>query len=165
MDLELNKALKQIKERVDEIFLENKLVKNKDEILDIYFKIMDFLRVSDFYCDTHRLLGKINNDDVIISYNCLDASKFILETINESIYGITFFSATLYPITYYMDLLTKGNGKYLQLQSPFDPNNLQIIINKVFIRFKSCVCKNAFSFFVCCSCIDFISKTVYIFHL
>ena len=130
MDLELNKALKQIKERVDEIFLENKLVKNRDEILDIYFKIMDFLRVSDFYCDTHRLLGKINNDDVIISYNCLDASKFILETINESIYGITFFSATLYPITYYMDLLTKGNGKYLQLQSPFDPNNLQIIINK-----------------------------------
>ena len=29
-----------------------------------------------------------------------------------------------------MDLLTKGNGKYLELLSPFDPNNLNIIINK-----------------------------------
>ena len=130
MDLELNKALKHIKERVDEILIENKTLQNKDEILDIYFKILDFLRIADYYCDTHRMLGKINNDDISVSYNCLDASQFLLSTIKESIYGITFFSATLYPITYYMDLLTKGNGKYLQLLSPFNPDNLQIIINK-----------------------------------
>ena len=130
MDNELNKILRNIKDRVDEIFNENKVIKNKDEILEVYFKILDFIRISEYFCDTHRLLGKIENDSVSLSYTCLDASKFILSTINESIHGITFFSATLYPITYYMDLLTKGNGKYLQLPSPFDPNNLSIIINK-----------------------------------
>ena len=130
MDIELNKILRNIKDRVDEILYENKVIKNKDEVMDIYFKILDFLRISEYFGDTHRLLGKIEYEDVILSYNCLDASEFLLKTIKESIHGITFFSATLYPITYYMDLLTKGNGKYLELLSPFDPNNLNIIINK-----------------------------------
>lgn len=130
MDFELNKALKNIKDRVDEILYENKVIKNKDEVLDVYFKILDFLRIVEYYGDTHRVIGKLNNDTVSISYNCLDASKFLLNTINNSIYGVTFFSATLYPINYFMNLLTKGNGKFLQLQSPFNPNNLKIIINK-----------------------------------
>jgi DNA excision repair protein ERCC-2 len=130
MDNELNKILRNIKDRVDEIFNENKVIKNKDEILEVYFKILDFIRISEYFCDTHRLLGKIENDSVSLSYTCLDASKFILSTINESIHGITFFSATLYPITYYMDLLTKGFGNFINLPSPFDPNNLKIIINK-----------------------------------
>ena len=130
MDHELNKALKNIKDRVDEIFNENKIIKNKDEVLDIYFKIMDFNRTVDYYSETHRMICKLMNDNVSISYNCLDASKFILNTIKNSIYGITLFSATLYPIKYFMDLLTKGEGKFLQLNSPFDPNNLSIYINK-----------------------------------
>ena len=129
-DHELNKILRAIKDRIDEIFNTNQKIKNKDEILDIYFKIMDFLRVSDYYGETHRLISKLINDSVSISYNCLDASSFLLKTINESIYGITFFPATLYPIDYYMDLLTMGNGKFLELKSPFDPNNLQLFINK-----------------------------------
>lgn len=129
-DKDLSKALTALKERIDEIFLENKVIKNKDEILDIYFKIMDFTRISGFYSETHRLLGKLIDDSVSISYNCLDASSFILKTINESIHGITFFSATLYPIEYYKDLLTQAQGNFLELPSPFDPNNLQIFINK-----------------------------------
>lgn len=129
-DNELDKMLFALKDRVDEILVENKNIKDKDEILDIYFKIMDFCRISEYYSSTHRLIAKIENDSVYISYQCLDASMFISRTINESIHGITFFSATLYPITYYMDLLTQGNGNYLELQSPFNPNNLNIIINK-----------------------------------
>ena len=129
MDIELNKALRNIRDRIDEIFNENKVIKNKDEILDIYFKILDFLRISEYFGKTHKLLGKIENESIVISYNCLDASSFLLSTIKESIHGIIFFSATLYPITYYMDLLTQGSGKYLQLESPFDPNNLSIFIN------------------------------------
>lgn len=129
-NLELNEYLRNIKNRVDEIISNNKIIKEKDEILDIYFKIMDFLRVSDFYSDTHRLIAKKIDDYIVISYNCLDASSFILKTINDSIFGITLFSATLYPIEYYKNLLTKGIGQTLELPSPFDPNNLQIVINK-----------------------------------
>ena len=129
-DMELDKTLRGLRDRIDEIFANNLKMKDKDEILDVYFKITDFLRIANYYSDTHRMIVKKINDEIIISYNCLDASNFILETINESIYGITFFSATLHPLTYYMDLLTKGTGNYIELESPFNPNNLKLIINK-----------------------------------
>ena len=127
--VELNSILTTITLKCDEIFEENKKFKNKDEALDIYFKIKDFLRISEFYGETHRLIAKLEGENTNITYHCLDASKFILKTINESIHGITFFSATLYPIDYYINLITNGRGKFIELASPFDPNNLQILIN------------------------------------
>ena len=68
----------------------------------------------------------------------MDASKLLLETINNSIYGIVFFSATLYPLEYHANLLTKSNGKYIELPSPFDTSNLDIIIhNKVSTKYNN----------------------------
>ncbi len=68
---------------------------------------------------------------------CLDASVFLLETIESSIKGIVFFSATLTPFQYHADLLTQGKGKFLELQSPFDPANLDIMIhNKISTKYK-----------------------------
>ena len=128
-NLDLNNLLTIITQKCDEIFEDSKNFKNKDDALDIYFKIKDFLRISEYYSDTHRLIAKLDKDATTITYYCLDASQFLLKTINESIHGITFFSATLYPIDYYINLLTNGRGKYIELQSPFDPNNLKILIN------------------------------------
>jgi DNA excision repair protein ERCC-2 len=42
------------------------------------------------------------------------------------------------PIKYYSDLLTKSIGKTLELPSPFDPNNLELIINnKVSTKYRN----------------------------
>jgi DNA excision repair protein ERCC-2 len=69
---------------------------------------------------------------------CLDASDFLLNTIEESIKSIVFFSATLTPFNYHANLLTKGKGKFLELESPFDSNNLDIIINnRISTKYKS----------------------------
>ncbi len=129
MNNDLNVYLRQIFKKCDQIFEENKKIKDKDLILESYFKIMDFLTISELFSDTHRMIIKLYNDEIYINYYCLDASKYILDIINESVFGIEFFSATLYPITYHMNLITKGEGKYLELKSPFDPSNLDIIIN------------------------------------
>ncbi len=137
-NLELYSALKGIIAKCDQILDENKKIIDKDEILEIYFKITDFLRVSECYGANHRTIAKIENDNVIINYYCLDASDFLLETINNSIYGIVFFSATLYPIKYHTNLLTKGEGEYIELLSPFNPENLDIIINNsISTKFKN----------------------------
>lgn len=134
---DLNTILRQINLKCDQILDENKKIKDKDEILEVYFKIMDFLRASEYYGPTHRTLVKLDNDNIVVNYYCLDASEFLLDTINNSIHGIVFFSATLYPINYHTNLLTKGEGKFLELKSPFDPNNLDIIINnKVSTKYK-----------------------------
>ena len=134
----LTTYMNQLKLKCDQIFDENKKIKDKDEALDAYFKIIDFIRTSEYYGPTHRTIVKLINDTVYIHYYCLDASEFILDTIKESIYGIVFFSATLYPIKYHANLLTKGEGKYLDLPSPFNPMNLDIIINNsVSTKYKS----------------------------
>lgn len=138
MNPDLNVSLRQIINRCDQIFEENKGLKNKDEILESYFKILDFLRVSEYYGENHKTLVKLINDEVYVNYYCLDASDYLLDTIKQSIHGIVFFSATLYPIEYHSNLLTKGEGKYLELESPFDPNNLDIIINNsISTRYKN----------------------------
>lgn len=137
-NLDLYAFLKQITIKCDQIFEENKKIPDKDEIMEVYFKIIDFLRVADSFGPTHRNLVKLINDNIYINYYCLDASSFLLETIKNSIHGIVFFSATLYPIEYHTNLLTQMEGKYLELKSPFDSNNLDIIINnKISTKYKN----------------------------
>ena len=129
MNSDLNTVLRSIFQKCDQIFEENKKIKDKDIALESYFKIMDFLNISDIFSIDHRMIIKLQDDKISINYYCLDASKYILDTINESVYGVVFFSATLQPIEYHANLITRGEGKFLELKSPFDSNNLDIIIN------------------------------------
>lgn len=128
-DRELNNIIESIIRKVDQVLEENTKIKDKDLILENYYQLLDFKDCSELFSKTHRMYAKIVKDEVEIDYFCLDASEFILKTIEESIHGIVFFSATLYPIEYHTNLITNGHGKYLELESPFDPNNLDIIIN------------------------------------
>lgn len=135
-DYELNSKLRELLIKCDSVLEDNKKFDNKDLVLDIYYKILDFINTSDIFSDTHRLLALKENDEIKVSYYCLDASSFLLKTIREYISGIVFFSATLSPIEYHCNLLTKGEGKFLELKSPFDNNNLDIIIdNKISTKY------------------------------
>ena len=134
---DLNVAIKDLLIKIEECIDNNKKLNDKDKIMEQYFKLLDFYNTSSYFSDAHRHLAKLENDEVIIEYYCLDASSFILDTIKSSIKGIVFFSATLYPIEYHANLITKGEGKYLELKSPFDSNNLDIIINnKISTKYK-----------------------------
>ena len=140
-DLDFVVYIKQIISRCDEIFEEAKVgrkIEHKDEVMDIYFKLLEYSAISDYFGPTHRLLIKKENEIISSYMMCLDASDFILDTIENSIKGIVFFSATLTPFNYHSNLLTKGKGKFLELESPFDSNNLDIIINnRISTKYKS----------------------------
>lgn len=138
MDLDFNVYLRNLSQKCDECFHENKKIKDKDEAMDVYYKILSFINASEIYGENHKTLIKLKDDIISIEYYCLDASLYLLKTIKESIHGIVFFSATLYPIEYHSNLLTHGEGKYISLNSPFDPNNLDIIINnKISTKYKN----------------------------
>lgn len=126
---DLNVMIRTLTSKCEQCFEENKKIKDKDEVMEAYFKLLDFSRVSDVFGVSHRQIVKLYKDEVSIQYYCLDASNFLLETIQSSIHGIVFFSATLYPIEYHCNLLSAGNGKYLELESPFPTDNLDIIIH------------------------------------
>lgn len=129
LDRDLVVAVSSLISKCDQVFNENKKIDNKDIIYDAYFKLVEYKMVADIYSEAHRSLVKLINDEIEVDLLCLDASQYILSTIKGTIKGITFFSATLYPMEYHANLLTKGEGKVLELESPFPKENLDIIIN------------------------------------
>ena len=99
-DIDFVVYIKQIISRCDEIFEEAKTshkIEHKDEVMDIYFKLLEYSAISDYFGPTHRLILKKEKDVISIHMMCLDASDFLLETIENSIKSIVFFSATLTP--------------------------------------------------------------------
>jgi DNA excision repair protein ERCC-2 len=128
-DYNLVIIVKNLISKVEEILRENKKIQGRDNIYDVYHKLQAFSNASEYFSANHKYLAKLYDDEIYVHLYCLDASDFLLDTINSSVEDIVFFSATMTPIKYHSDLLTKGEGKIVELPSPFNPNNLDIIIN------------------------------------
>lgn len=120
---EIISRTKQIVNKLEDYFNENKEFKDRKEALDIYFELVRFNKIFNYFDNNFRFI--IDNFD--LSIKCLDASKFLLEKIDEC-YGTTMFSATLEPSDYYKFLLTRGSGNVIKIDSPFDSNNLKIFV-------------------------------------
>lgn len=129
LDEGLINLLKQIENISFNIFSDYEEFDGRDDALIYYFNLKDLLDTSEYYSENHMFMIKKVDNIFHIEVRCMDASSFLMDTINASSLGIVFFSATMYPINYYMDLLTKGNGKYLTLESPFDSKRLKLIVN------------------------------------
>ncbi len=129
IDDELISHLKHLSTRVNIILTDNKDIPEKDKVMNLYFELKDFVDTLEFFGSDHLFIVKKKDDNHFeLILKCCDASSFIYDTIRYKTKGTVFFSATLFPIKYYMDLLTQGNGKYLVLPSPFDQDNLKLII-------------------------------------
>lgn len=118
--------IRQITSKAERVLLSTKAKRIRDLALPYYFNLKNFLKISDFYDSDFKFV--IDYDSY--SIKCLDASKFINRTIlNHSISSI-FFSATMFPIDYYKNLINKNNGLDLTIDSPFDSNNLLLIVRR-----------------------------------
>ena len=129
LDNKLISTLNQIINSAFNILTDNQEFNDRDDALEAYFNIKDLLDTSEFFSENHMFMIKKDESDYYIEIRCMDASKFILDTIKTSVDGIVLFSATMYPIDYYMDLISHGEGKFLTLKSPFDNNRLDLIVN------------------------------------
>ena len=129
LDEKLLNILNQIVNISFNILSDNQEFSNRDDALEAFFNAKDLLDTAEFFSENHMFVIKKDEKSYYIEIRCMDASNFILKTIESSVNGIVFFSATMYPIDYYMDLITHGEGKYLTLKSPFDNNRLNLIIN------------------------------------
>lgn len=128
LDEELVDLISIIIKKCDQIFSDNVEFTGREDAVDKYFELYDFLDKSRLYGNNHVFCVDKQKEGYRADIRCLDASDFLLKTIEEGIYGIVFFSATMFPLRYHMDLLTKNTGKYLVLDSPFPKKNLDLII-------------------------------------
>ncbi|KQC12984.1 MAG: hypothetical protein APR63_09690 [Desulfuromonas sp. SDB] len=124
---QLLQQLKDISGYLEQWLANNEHHPHHHEILDFYFNIVFYVKVSEYYDLNYSSYLEINKSDMVVKQFCMDPSKMIRETICR-VRSAVFFSATLQPLDYYQQLLGGNELDHsLNLPSPFNPLNQKII--------------------------------------
>lgn len=115
--------------KLDQILSSDKKIPMRNAVMDLYFELFQFVKISEFYNHQFVTLFERVEGDLMVSIKCLDASEFLLSTIENYTLSTVFFSATLEPIFYYKTLLTKGKGKDIKMISSFKQDHLYLLVD------------------------------------
>ncbi len=111
-----------------EFYLSNNKNSYRDELLDLYFKLLAFYRISEVFDANYICYGEKLGNNLIIKLFCINPCNLIKDVTRKSISTI-FFSATFSPMNYYKEMLGSSEGDYnLTLPSPFNLENREIIV-------------------------------------
>jgi len=129
--------LRKLALKLDKIFADDFVKFERQELQDFYFEVARFLKINDFYNEDFVYVLEKQEEETIISINCLNASEFLNSTIDNYCEAVTFFSATLSPMFYYKSLITSNLGEDISLVSDFKQENLLLLaVDDVSTRYK-----------------------------
>ncbi|CAI3505594.1 ATP-dependent DNA helicase [Enterococcus cecorum] len=108
------------------------LLELKDKIptwlQNLYFDLMSFLKISEYYDDHFTFLVELVNHELQFKIFCLDPAQFIKQKLDFG-KGSVLFSATLSPVQYYQNLLVGHTDDLTFRQSsPFNQNQFQVLV-------------------------------------
>lgn len=97
-------------------------------VQNLYFDLMSFLKISEYYDDHFTFLVELVNHELQFKIFCLDPAHLIKEKLDFG-KGSVLFSATLSPVSYYQNLLV-GHTDDLSFRqsSPFDQHQFQVLV-------------------------------------
>lgn len=102
----------------------------REKVLDLYLESKRFINAYDCMDDQRYMeYGKrLPDEDFMLKICCVDPSRDLSKRLDMGLSAV-FFSATLLPIRYYMELLsvTAPEDYAMYAQSPFDKNNRLLI--------------------------------------
>lgn len=131
----LYKLLRGFLKEGDEYLVKAANTEGYEEVKDIYFEIRKFISASELYDDNYVTLIKEENRDLIVKLFCVNPSKNLSKVVQGS-YSSIIFSATLSPLSYYIDLLGGDSKSYrMKLDSPFKKENLKVYKNSLNMRY------------------------------
>ena len=110
-----------------------------NELLHYYFEVNNFVRIAEYFGEHFRVIRKRSRDEVKVKLLCLDSSSYIKKSVENGISSV-FFSATLLPIAYYMELLggNVNDDYHIILDSPFsEENTCMMISNQISTTYKN----------------------------
>ncbi|MBP1991459.1 ATP-dependent DNA helicase [Paenibacillus eucommiae] len=104
-------------------------------LLDTYFSSMSFLRIGKLYDERFVTYWELSKNDVQVKLFCLDPSH-LLKQMGKDYRSHIYFSATLSPSAYYMDMLGAGPEDYtVSIPSPFSSEQLNVFIQPLSTRY------------------------------
>ncbi|MBC7958233.1 MAG: ATP-dependent DNA helicase, partial [Vallitaleaceae bacterium] len=116
--------------RTEKIFGTHKKWEHMEELLDFYFDSYDFVKKSELFDEKYITYCEKTHNNLLVKMYCMDPSRNIQAAI-AGMQGVIYFSATLLPMNYYVAILGGDEKSYgLSIPSPFDRNNLCLIIDR-----------------------------------
>ncbi|MDD6095812.1 MAG: ATP-dependent DNA helicase [Clostridia bacterium] len=96
----------------------------------------EFLRSVSLFDRGFVFYAELYNGRLTVSSRCLDPSPLLDKMMNSAVSSVL-FSATLTPADYFADVLGCRNAKVLELDSPYDPENLCLFaVDSVSTRYE-----------------------------
>lgn len=125
---ELYGVLRKFTTVAEEWLLKNESTEAYEELLELYFNALSYLRISELYDEKFVTYIENSKEDVKIKLFCLDPSKLLKESIEKGNSAV-FFSATLTPMEYFKEILGGEQDDYnIRLVSPFNIENRAIMV-------------------------------------
>ncbi len=127
---DLYKLLRRFVTEAEEWVVKNqsKNIEGFDQLLEVYFNSINFLKIAEFFDNRYVTFIEAHGSEVRVKLFCVDPSFLLSEAIKRGKTAI-FFSATLTPLSYFMDILGGNDEDYnINLSSPFDPRRLCLLI-------------------------------------
>lgn len=132
---DLNKYLRMFISEADEYLIKSKGTHRYEEVLEFYYSCRTFISLSELYSNQYTTILRKEKNEFIIKIFCIDPSKNIAEVLDNS-YSSIIFSATLFPMKYYIDLLGGDDNSFrVRLQSPFNSKNLEVFVYGLDMRY------------------------------
>ncbi|MBM7566660.1 ATP-dependent DNA helicase [Paenibacillus sacheonensis] len=106
------------------------------QLLELYFVCQNFVRTAKLYDERYVTYTECARSEVRVKLFCLDPSH-LLRTMGKGYRTTVFFSATLTPLPYYMDMLgSDGEEDYaVVIPSPFSAEQLDVYISPMSTRY------------------------------
>lgn len=113
-----------------EVYLtEQRDTEGYDIVLQLYFDLLSFIRISDLYGEDFVTTLQGNTKEIHLRLFCVDASRLLRNGVKRGRSAI-FFSATLTPMDYFKEVLGGEKEDYhIRLSSPFPRENLGLVVN------------------------------------
>lgn len=114
--------------QMEKFLKENQGSEISEDILDLYFAILDFERIGEIFTEDFVFYVRSQDKDIVLKIYCLNPAPVIEKCIEGNISNV-FFSATLSPMGYYKELLGNGGAEYsMRLPSPFPEENRKLVV-------------------------------------
>ena len=108
---------------------ENREFQDREQVLDFYFEVRNFLGIFDRVDDNYRVYTEMLPDGrFMLRLFCINPARNLAECLDKG-QSTIFFSATLLPVQYYKELLSGNLEDYaVYAESPFPKENRLLMV-------------------------------------
>jgi Rad3-related DNA helicase len=132
LEISLQLLLLQFLEEADKILK----IESSRTLLEVYFDVKNFLKIVELLDDSYVIYCEKERNNVYLKLFCMNPANS-LKKIGKGYRSKVFFSATLSPLPYYMDILGgKEDDYFLSLPTPFSREQIDVIIKSLSTRYR-----------------------------